>query len=299
LTGAAGHHTRARWFERHSGSAVRCLLCPRGCVIPDGESGYCGARANIGGTLIALSYGRPVALQVDPIEKKPLAEFLPGTKTFSIGSYGCNLGCLFCQNSHLSRGRFDSSGPGTGRYAPPEAVPTLAVQHGCKSVAFTYNEPTVFAEYAIDVAKEAKRLGLATVLVSNGYISRPAAEELYPLIDAANIDMKGFSEEFYRDMAAGSLQPVLEAMEYYHSIGGHLEITNLVIPGKNDSPEMIGKFLDWTEQKLGKDTPLHFSAYHPDWKYFDSPPTPPDTLRAIKKTAAARGFNHVYLGNIW
>lgn len=285
------------WRAEGEGGRIRCFLCPRGCLIADGKRGYCGPRLNQGGQLVSLAYGAPAALQVDPIEKKPLAEFMPRTTTFSIGTYGCNLGCSFCQNYHLSRGK-PAPVPDTDLVLPP-AIVDQALRHGCKSVAFTYNEPTIWAEYAMDIAIAAKKAGLATVLVSNGYITLEAAKDLYPLIDAANIDMKGFSEAFYKEMCDGRLQSVLDAMEYYHSLPtSHLEITNLVIPGKNDDPAMINAYFDWVEKKLNKMVPLHFSAYHPMYKYRESPPTPPSTLFSIKEMAEKRGFHHVHLGNI-
>lgn len=188
---------------------MRCGLCPRRCTIAEGKSGYCGVRHNEGGILRSLAYGHPVALQIDPIEKKPLCQFLPGSRTYSIGTFGCNLGCLFCQNSELSRGEYD---PGDlGEEVKPEWLAADAVRNGCESIAFTYNEPTVFAEYALEIARCAHRAGLKTVLVSNGFITPEAAETLYPEIDAANFDMKGFSETFYKELCGGSLEPVLEA----------------------------------------------------------------------------------------
>lgn len=287
---------RAKWWQAAENGKVECGLCPRQCRIAPGRNGYCGVRTNLDGILYSLSYGYPVALQVDPIEKKPLAEFMPGTKTFSLGTYGCNLGCRFCQNYHLSRGSYPDDH--AIDYTAPELIVRLARQYDCRSVAFTYNEPTVFAEYAIDIAGLAHRDGLATVLVSNGYITPAATAELYPLIDAANIDMKGFSEDFYRDMTQSELQPVLDAMKCFYGLGKHLEITNLVIPGKNDAEEMIQAFLDWVERELNRDIPLHFSAYHPDYQYHDSPPTSAATLRRIRDSGRQRGFNHIYLGNI-
>ena len=287
---------KAKWWEALAEQAVRCQLCPRQCRIAAGETGFCRVRANVDGALFALSYGFPAALQVDPIEKKPLNEFLSGTATFSLGTFGCNLDCAFCQNHHLSRGEYverKSAG-----YVAPETIVKMAEQRHCQSVAFTYNEPTVFAEYAVVIATAAKKKGLATVLVSNGYITLEAARELYPLIDAANIDMKGFAEEFYRQMCGGRLQPVLDAIKYYFSLGRHLELTNLVIPGRNDAEEMLDAYLDWVEKELDRKVPLHFSAYHPDHRFREAPRTPRDTLSALRERAGKRGFKHVYLGNI-
>ena len=197
----------AKWWQPAENRSVHCTLCPRQCMIPEGKAGYCGIRKNESGTLVSLAYGLPTALQIDPIEKKPLRHFLPGSKTFSVGTFGCNLGCLFCQNSHLSRGAY---GRQDFRYIPPEELVKLTLQHKCESLTFTYNEPSIWAEYAVDCFRLAKDAGLKTVLVSNGFISREAAEELYPLTDAANIDVKAMSEEFYRSMCHASLQPVLE-----------------------------------------------------------------------------------------
>ncbi|MHB9139788.1 MAG: AmmeMemoRadiSam system radical SAM enzyme [Victivallaceae bacterium] len=285
----------ASWWEPCAGNKVKCRLCPRNCVIGEGHAGYCGVRENRGGKLFSISYGRPVAVHVDPIEKKPLARFMPRTSTFSFGTFGCNLGCLFCQNDSLSRGAYEF--PGNYEFVKPEQIVELAQRTKSDSISFTYNEPTVFAEYAIDIAKLAKAAGLPRVLVSNGYITREAAEDFYPLIDAANIDMKGFSEEFYREMTYSTLQPVLDSIKYLYSLGKHIEITTLVIPGKNDSMEMLNAWLDWVEQNLDKTVPLHFSAYHPCYKY-TAPPTPRETLLAIRRQALSRGFEQVFLGNI-
>ena len=259
--------------------------------------GFCKVRKNSGGVLYTLIYGYPAALQVDPIEKKPFAEFMSGSKTFSIGTFGCNLNCLFCQNYHLSRGEPSDNPDRQERYFSPETILNLAKKHNCRSVAFTYNEPTVWAEYAIDIAKLAQKNGLAAVLISNGYISKEAAGALYPLIDAANIDMKGFSENFYSGMTDAKLYPVLDSIKYLYSLNKHIELTNLIIPGKNNDRDMIDLFLDWVESALNKHIPLHFSAYHPMYKYKE-PPTSPEVLLNIRDIADKRGFKHVYLGNI-
>lgn len=287
----------ARWAVSEPEGFARCTLCPRSCRIAPGKAGYCGVRKNRSGRLISQVYGKPAAIHNDPIEKKPLYHFLPGTRTFSIGTFGCNLGCLFCQNSGLSRESGDAA-EGLSFY-PPDVLAEAALQHGCRSIALTYNEPTVWAEYAIDIAQEAKKRDLAVVLVSNGYISRAAAEELYPLVDAANIDVKAFTEGFYRDMCAGSLEPVKQSCVFFRKeLGRHLELTQLIIPGKNDDPADIDRFLDWAADELGLDTPIHFTAYFPAWRYHESPPTPPALLRSIGQRAVRRGFRHVHLGNI-
>ncbi len=289
-------YRESRWWESLPDGKVRCLLCPRLCYIPPGRSGFCGIRKNIGGTLHSLAYGHPVAINVDPIEKKPLSEFLPGSRTFSIGTFGCNLECVFCQNHSLSRGVF-SSFEHLATYSP-EAIVAMAIENKCRSVAFTYNEPVIWAEYLMDIANLAKSSGLATVMVSNAYVSPEPAKEIFSCIDAANFDMKGFSEDFYREMTGASLAPVLHTIELFHSMGGHLELTNLVIPGKNDSPEMLDTYLSWVESNLGKCIPLHFSAYHPDYKYNQSPRTSPKTLLDIREKARARGFSSIHLGNV-
>ena len=287
----------AGWWQELAGKKVACLLCPRKCIIANDCCGFCGVRKNHDGKLYSLSYGKPVAINVDPIEKKPLAEFMPGTKTFSIGTFGCNLNCNFCQNWTLSRGNYAQLTKPVQTYTP-ETVVKLAQQHHCKSIAFTYNEPTVFAEYVIETAKLAHQAGLATVLVTNGYISSEVRQELYPLIDAVNIDMKGFSEIFYSEMTGTSLSPVLDSIKYFYALGHHLEITNLIIPGKNDSEELINNWFDWIEINLDKNVPLHFSAFHPDYKLTDAPRTSAETLHQIRAKAELRGFSSVYLGNI-
>ena len=286
----------ARWWSPGENQSVRCHLCPRRCLIAPGKRGYCGVRQNKEGELFSLVYGYPVAMHNDPIEKKPLYHFLPGTQVFSVGTLGCNLGCLFCQNDTLSntepREEMDF------RYFSPEELVELALKYKSRSIAYTYNEPTVFAEYAVETARLAHEAGLKNIFVTNGFITIEAAKEIYPLIDAANFDMKGFSEEFYSSMCQGKLASVLESIKYFHSLGKHLELTNLVIPGKNDSPELIEAYLDWVAKNLGAAVPLHFSAYHPAFRFRSAPPTPPALLRQIAMRVLERGFHHVHLGNI-
>lgn len=285
----------AKWWTSTESTAVRCELCPRHCIIPDGHCGYCAVRQNRGGELFSLAYGRPVSLAIDPIEKKPLAQFLPGSKTFSFGTFGCNLGCVFCQNDSLSRGAYADDELET--WIPPEQIVELALQHHCPSISYTYNEPTVFAEYLCDIARLAHSAGMKNILVSNGFIEDQPADELYPLIDATNIDMKGFSQSFYDKMCQASLNPVLHSLEKMRHFGVHLEVTTLVIPGKNDDLEEISTWLDWVDVHLGRETPLHFSAYHPAY-HCRIPRTPATTLYAIRDLAISRGFPNVFLGNI-
>ncbi len=287
-------HT-ARWWEPASDGRLRCRLCPRQCLIAEGQAGFCGVRQNLSGTLRSLAYGRPVSVAIDPIEKKPLACFMPGTRTFSLGTFGCNLGCFFCQNDSLSRGFYAEAD--LQSRVPPEQLVELTLRHHCPSISYTYNEPTVFAEYVCDTARLAREAGLRNVLVSNGFISPEAASELYPLMDAANIDMKGFSEEFYREICGGSLAPVLASLQTLRRLQVHLEVTTLVIPGKNDDLAEISRWLDWTDEHLGLDTPLHFSAYHPAY-LCRIPRTPAATLHAIRELALRRGCRRVFLGNL-
>lgn len=288
---------KARFFESHADGSVQCQVCPRHCRIADGKTGFCAVRKNIGGQLYSLAYGYPTALQIDPIEKKPLQHYLPGTRTFSVGAFGCNLNCEFCQNYHLSRAEYNPRK--YYQYYSPEALVALVKRHGCESISFTYNEPTVWIEYVMDCLQLARDAGLGTVLVSNAFIDLDAARVLYPLADAMNVDVKGETEAFYNEMCHAQLAPVTAACEFYkHEIHGDIELTNLVIPGKNSSREMVDLFLNWVETRMGKDTPLHFTAYHPAHHYHDSPRTPLPMLEEIQAYAIFQGFPNVYLGNL-
>lgn len=281
-------------FWHPDGETAVCGLCPRRCRIAPGKRGACAARMNRGGQLVSLVYGAPAAIQNDPIEKKPFAAFMPGTRTFSIGTFGCNFFCRNCQNDGLSRG-LPAEKP--EREIAPETLADAAVRHGCQSVAFTYNEPTIWAEYAIDIARAAHRKGLKTVLVTNGYITPEAAAELYPEIDAANIDLKSMDPEFYRDNCGGNLDDVLAAIRQYHATGGHLELTTLVIPGKNDSETEIEKVFDFAETLNDREVILHFSRFFPYYLMRGIPATPPETLYRIRRQGEARGFQ-IRLGNL-
>ncbi len=291
---AAPHE--ARWWEPAPDGRVHCFLCPRHCRLREGQAGFCSVRANRGGRLRALTYGAPAAVNVDPIEKKPLFHFLPGSSVLSLGTVGCSLGCSFCQNWDLSTSRPEAMGP---HRLPPGEVVALAVRHGCPSLAFTYNEPTVWAEYVLDVCAAAKERGLATVMVTNGYVTPEAFHDLYDHIDAANVDLKALSDDFYRRQALGRLAPVLEMLR---RLAGEtrtwLEITNLLIPGLNDDTDQVRRLVDWVLENLGPDVPLHFSAFHPDHKRRDLPPTPPATVKAARRAARAAGVHHVYEGNV-
>jgi pyruvate formate lyase activating enzyme len=287
----------ASWWEAEPGGRVHCYLCPRHCHIHAGQSGFCFIRVNRGGKLYSLGYGSPAALQIDPIEKKPLSHFLPGSRVFSMGTAGCNMGCFFCQNWDISKSRQDQV---RSQRVAPEDVPLLAIEHGCESIAFTYNEPTIWGEYVIDICKAAKDHGLKTVMVSNGYITREAFHDIYDHIDAANIDLKAFTENFYGKITLTHLQPVLDTLQWLkNETSVWFELTNLLIPTLNDGAEEIGKLSEWVMEHLGPDMPMHFTAFHPDFKLRDKPATPPETLHQARKIALDAGLHYVYEGNIF
>jgi pyruvate formate lyase activating enzyme len=281
-------------FYRSEGQDAICGLCPRRCRIAPGKRGACLARINRDGKLYSAVYGAPIAIQIDPIEKKPFANFLPGSKTFSIGTYGCNLFCKNCQNDHLSRGIPEEN---PAQFVAPEKVVAAALHHRCSSVAFTYNEPSIWAEYAIDIARLAHDAGLKTVLVSNGFITQEAAAELYPLIDAANIDLKSMDPAFYQENCGGDPADVLAAIRQYHATGGHLELTTLVIPGKNDSDNEIEQIFDFAESLNDPGLILHFSRFFPCHQLRELPATPPETLYHIREMGIKRGLR-IALGNV-
>jgi pyruvate formate lyase activating enzyme len=286
----------ARWWEPEANGKVHCYLCPRHCHIGDGQAGFCFIRANNGGKLYSLGYGRPAALQIDPIEKKPLNHFLPGTRVFSLGTAGCNMGCFFCQNWDISKSRSDQ---GRSAHLSPEEVVNLALRNGCPSIAFTYNEPTIWGEYVIDICYAAKEAGLHTVMVSNGYITRDAFHDIYDHVDAANIDLKAFTENFYGRVTLTHLEPVLETLLWLkNETNVWFEITNLMIPTLNDSPVETRRLAEWIFTNLGPDVPLHFTAFHPDFKLRDKPCTPPQTLHVARGIAHEVGLHYVYEGNI-
>jgi pyruvate formate lyase activating enzyme len=286
----------ALWWESEPEGRVHCYLCPRHCHIHPGQAGFCFIRINEGGKLYSLGYGSPAALQVDPIEKKPLSHFLPGTRVFSMGTAGCNMGCFFCQNWDISKSRSDQV---RSQPVPPEEVPLLALKYGCDSIAFTYNEPTIWGEYVIDICKEARKHGLKTVMVTNGYITYNAFHDIYDHIDAANVDLKAFTENFYGKITLTHLQPVLEMLQWLkNETPVWFEITNLMIPALNDDPAETRKLAEWVLSNLGPDVPLHFTAFHPDFKLQDKPRTPAKTLDNARQIARQVGLRYVYEGNI-
>jgi len=287
----------ARWWEPTTAGRVHCYLCPRHCQIGEGQSGFCFIRINRGGTLYNLGYASPAALQIDPIEKKPLNHFLPGTKIFSMGTAGCNMGCFFCQNWDISKSRHDQT---RSTNISPEEVVLLAIRHDCPSIAFTYNEPTIWGEYVIDICHAAREYGLNTVMVTNGYVTYQAFHDIYDHIDAANVDLKAFTEGFYGKVTLTHLQPVLETLKWLkNETGVWFELTNLMIPTLNDDPGETRRLADWVLENLGPDVPLHFTAFHPDFKLRDKPNTPPATLHRARKIARDAGLRYVYEGNIF
>ena len=286
-----------RWWEPLPDGRVHCYLCPRHCHIGEGQSGFCFIRVNQGGKLYSLGYASPAALQIDPIEKKPLNDFLPGTRVFSLGTAGCNMGCFFCQNWDISKSKADQV---RSAHIPPEDIVALAIRYGCPSIAFTYNEPTIWGEYVIDICHAAKEQGIKTVMVSNGYITREAFHDIYDRIDAANIDLKAFTENFYGRITLTHLQPVLDTLRWLKDeTNVWFEITNLMIPGLNDAPSETRALVDWVLENLGPDVPLHFTAFHPDFKLRDREGTPPETLHAARAMALEAGLHYVYEGNIY
>jgi pyruvate formate lyase activating enzyme len=296
LPGTESLH-EARWWETDANGKVHCYLCPRHCHIGEGQAGFCFIRVNRGGKLYSLGYASPAAIQIDPIEKKPLNHFLPGTKIFSMGTAGCNMGCFFCQNWDISKSRSDQV---HSTHVEPEQVVELAIHYSCPSIAFTYNEPTIWAEYVIDICKIAHARGLNTVMVSNGYITEKAFHEVYDHIDAANIDLKAFTENFYGKITLTHLEPVLETLvRLKKETSVWFEITNLMIPTLNDDKAETRKLAEWILTHLGPDVPLHFTAFHPDFKLQDKPRTPPETLHSARKIAREAGLHYVYEGNIF
>jgi pyruvate formate lyase activating enzyme len=274
---------------------IRCELCPHSCEVDEGERGYCEVRENIGGRYYSLVYGNPCAVHVDPIEKKPFFHVLPTSRSFSLATAGCNFDCKFCQNWEISQARPDD----THNYEmTPEQAVQLAGRYECQSIASTYVEPAIFTEYMIDIGVLAKQQGLLKVMHSNGYINATPLQELAKYLDAACIDLKGFSESYYREITEGSLEPVLETLKRLKRLGIHTEIVNLVVPEKNDDMAQVAAMCRWIKKELGPDVPLHFSRFYPLYKLKSLPPTPASTLEQARKTALQEGLHFVYIGNV-
>ena len=285
-----------RWWHKLDDGRIQCDLCPRDCRLHEGQRGACFVRARVNDAMVLTTYGRSSGFCIDPIEKKPLNHFLPGSAALSFGTAGCNLACKFCQNWDISKSRdmdrlMDN--------ATPEAIARAAVRSGCKSVAYTYNDPVIFAEYAMDIADACREAGILNVAVTAGYISPEPRREFYAKMDAANVDLKGFTDEFYVKLTGAKLAPVLDTLVYLrHQTNVWFEITTLLIPGKNDSSDELTAMSKWIMKELGPDVPLHFTAFHPDFKMMDTPPTPASTLTHARRIALDEGLRYVYTGNV-
>ncbi len=282
-------------YEKLENGRVKCALCPHNCSIGEGKRGTCGVRENKKGTLVSLVYSKPCAMHVDPIEKKPLYHFLPGSRSFSIGTAGCNLQCMHCQNWNLSRTKPESI---ACPVIDPDEITAMASKYGCASISYTYNEPSMNYEFVLETARKAHGKGIRNVMVTNGYISPGPLEELYAHIDAANVDLKAFSDDFYRKICKGRLEPVLQTLKKLSSMDVWVEITNLLIPRHNDGSDEIERMCRWIMENLGADHPVHFSAFHPDYKLTDVPSTPVSTLMRAREIALKAGLAYVYLGNV-
>ncbi len=286
----------AHYWHRLEDGRIQCDLCPRDCKLHEGQRGACFVRGRIDNAMVLTTYGRSSGFCIDPIEKKPLYHFYPGSRVLSFGTAGCNLACKFCQNWDISKSRhFDK----LLDQASPEDIVRCAEKYGCKSVAFTYNDPVIFAEYAMDVADACHARGIRTVAVTAGYIHAQPRRDFFARMDAANVDLKAFTDEFYVKQTGSHLQPVLETLQYLkHETDVWLELTTLLIPGLNDSAAEISAMSEWIATELGTEVPLHFSAFHPDYKLTDRMCTPPETLIQARNIAQAAGLNYVYTGNI-
>ena len=283
-------------YHHAEGARFRCDVCPRACLLSPGQRGFCYVREGSADGVALTTYGRSSGFCIDPVEKKPLNHFLPGTSVLSFGTAGCNLGCSFCQNWDISKSRKDDTLQST---ATPTRIAELAIAKQCRSVAFTYNDPTIFVEYAVDTAQECRARGVQSIAVTNGYIQGRAREDLYANMDAANIDLKGFTEDFYRKVTLAHLEPVKDTLRYVvKETRCWVEITTLLIPGHNDADAELDELSRFVARDLGVDVPLHFTAFHPGYKMQDIGPTPPATLARARHIARANGLHHVYTGNV-
>ncbi len=289
-------HHPGRWWHPIADGRIQCDLCPRECTLQDGQRGFCFVRQRAGEQIVLTTYGRSSGFCVDPIEKKPLSHFYPGTSVLSFGTAGCNLGCRFCQNHDISKARDTDT---LADAATPGAIAPAAAPPWGETVAFTYNDPVIFAEYAMDIADACKERGIHSVAVTAGYMSAAPRREFYAKMDAANVDLKAFTEQFYKKIAFAELAPVLETLEYIKKeTTTWLEITTLLIPGHNDSDAEIDRLSRWVFDKLGPEVPLHFSAFHPDFKMIEVGATPPATLTRARNIARGNGLKNVYTGNV-
>ena len=287
---------KTRYWHRLDDGRLQCDLCPRHCRMREGQRGLCYVRQCLDGEVKLVSYGRSSGFCIDPIEKKPLNHYFPGSAVLSFGTAGCNLACKFCQNWDMTKSREMDT---LADAASPQQLAQTASEHDCRSVAFTYNDPVIFHEYAIDVAAACREQEINTVAVTAGYIDPEPRVEFFAAMDAANVDLKAFTERFYRKICGGHLAPVLETLQYiHHETDCWLELTTLLIPGENDADSEIDQLTRWVAEKLGADVPLHFSAFHPDWKMRDIESTPSATLTRARKIALGNGLRYVYTGNV-
>ena len=285
-----------KYWHRLDDGRIQCDVCPRYCKLHAGQRGLCFVRANKDDQIVLTTYGRSSGFCVDPIEKKPLNHFLPGTPILSFGTAGCNLACKFCQNWDISKSRESDT---LADSATPEAIAHTAKRLGCRSIAYTYNDPTIFMEYAIDIAQACRAQNVKSVAVTAGYMCDEPRTEFYKYMDAANVDLKGFTENFYWKICGAHLAPVLETLKYLkHETNVWFEVTTLLIPGQNDSENEIEEMTQWAVENLGPDVPWHFTAFHPDWKMTDIPPTPAATLNRARRIALKNGLRYVYTGNV-
>ncbi|WP_432735047.1 AmmeMemoRadiSam system radical SAM enzyme [Maridesulfovibrio sp. FT414] len=287
----------ARLWKKLKENKVQCRLCSYFCIIEPSAHGKCGVRQNVDGELMTKTYELVAAINIDPVEKKPLYHFLPGTSTFSLGTQGCNFGCTFCQNASLSQ-HPKTGRQITGQKVTPQTIVEAAIAHNCDSISFTYSEPTIFFELMQDTARLAHGNGLKNIMVSNGFQSPECIEELTGLIDAANIDLKAFNDDFYREICSGRLSPVLENIKHMKKNGWWIEITTLLIPGKNDSPDELKQLAAFIADELGEEVPWHISRFHPDYKMQDCPVTPMQALSLARKIGVDAGLEYVYVGNV-
>ncbi|MCU7852046.1 MAG: AmmeMemoRadiSam system radical SAM enzyme [Candidatus Thiodiazotropha sp. (ex Monitilora ramsayi)] len=289
-------HFPTHYWHKLSEDRVQCDLCPRYCKLKEGKQGFCFVRENYQGAIVLNTYGLSSGFCIDPIEKKPFSHFLPGTPVFSFGTAGCNLACKFCQNWDISKSREMHT---LADQASPETIAVTAEKLGCRSVAYTYNDPVIFHEYAIDVAMACRERGIQSVAVTAGYVCAEPREAFYRHMDAANVDLKSFNEAFYHKLTGAHLAPVLETLKYLkHETSVWFELTTLLIPGENDSDEEIHNMTQWVVEELGPDVPMHFTAFHPDWKMRDYPSTPHDTLIRARNIAREKGVRYAYVGNV-
>ncbi len=287
---------KAKWWIKEESGRIKCTLCPRYCILAEGQKGFCFIRENIDGTLYSTGYGRPTGFAIDPIEKKPLNHFYPGTKILSFGTAGCNLGCKFCQNWTMSKSKLDEINSVS---ATPADVVALAKKNNVKSIAYTYNDPTIIGEYVIDISKLAREKGIKSVMVTAGYIDSEARKDVYKYIDAANVDLKAFTEDFYHRLTSSKLAPVLDTIKWLkNETDIWIELTTLLIPNENDSDDEIRRMSDWILENIGDEVPHHFTAFHPTFKMTNYQRTPAETLKNAREIAMNAGVKYVYTGNI-